>query len=155
VILSGRDLRHLIDIGELRIDGVREEQFQQNGVDLILDDVRRPIDGERAPKYFDTLEFYLGSTREQLTMPNDLMAFVELRSTWARSGLLLPPTIVDAGFCGNLTLEIFAARGGIVVPYGQRFAHLIFARLTGPTTPYSGKYQYQTGVTAPIPDVAP
>ena len=79
------------------------------------------------------------------------MAFVELRSTWARQGLLIPPTVVDAGFIGQLTLEVVAMRD-IPTPYGQRFAHLIFAQLLRPTSPYCGKYQGQSGITPAISD---
>lgn len=146
MILSGRDIRWYLETGELSIEPITEEQFQQNGVDLILED----LDGH--PAEFEPLTFALAATREILTFPDDLMAFVELRSTWARSGLLLPPTIVDAGFSGNLTLEIFAARR-LPVPYGERFAHLIFARLTGPSMPYRGKYQGQRGITGPRADL--
>jgi dCTP deaminase len=155
MILSGRDIQLYIETGELRIYPVVQEQFRQNGIDLILDQVRRPHDEEEA-RYKGTIgrhypvftpRFYLGSTAETLELPNDLMAFVQLRSTWARQGLLLPPTIVDAGFKGNLTLEIVCAADSCPVPYGQRFAHLVFARCTGPCVPYDGKYQNQTGVT--------
>ena len=138
MILTGRDVEWYIETRKLTIDPIVPEQFQQNGIDLILDDVEgRPIilNG-----------FGLASTLETLTLPDDLMAFVELRSTWARRGLLMPPTVVDAGFTGNLTLEIFAAKP-VPVPYGERFAHLIFARLTGPSTPYTGKYRGQRGIT--------
>lgn len=145
MILSGRDIQWYIETGKLMIDPITDVQFQQNGVDLILHEV----DGH--PPSFLPLTFYLAGTLEVLTMPDDLMAFVELRSTWARTGLILPPTIVDAGFHGNLTLEIFSARD-VPVPYGLRFAHLIFAKLTGPSLPYAGKYQGQRGVTHALPD---
>jgi len=77
------------------------------------------------------------------------MAFVEIRSTWARQGFMLPPTIVDAGFRGNLTLEI-ATLGKAELPVGKPFAHLIFAKLTNPTEPYRGKYDKQLGITKAI-----
>ena len=92
--------------------------------------------------------FYLGCTREVVELPDDLMAFVEIRSTWARRGYFLPPTIVDAGFKGNLTLEILSfMESDLVSPLGQRFAHLIFAKTTGPCEPYEGKYTGQRGIT--------
>jgi len=140
MILSGRDLRWYIEQGKLKIDPVTPEQFQQNGVDLIL---------ERIEPH--NRNFVLGCTRETVELPDDLMAFVELRSTWARKGFLLPPTIVDAGFRGTLTLEI--VHFGIAdFPLGQRFAHLIFAKLTSPTEPYRGKYDKQSGITEAIDD---
>lgn len=145
MILTGRDIQWYIETGKLVIDPVEPDQFQQNGVDLILEDIEgRPTQFWRG--------FYLGGTRETLKMPDDLMGFVCLRSTWARSGLLVPPTVVDAGFEGNLTLEILSAVDTLPVPYGQRFAHLILAKLSGPAEPYAGKYQGQRGITDARPD---
>lgn len=140
MILSGRDLQWYIETGKLVIDPVVETQFQQNGVDLVLESMK-----------WEYGMFYLGCTREMIKLPDDLMAFVELRSSWARRGYFLPPTIVDAGFSGNLTLEVLVAGKGATgsedTPLGQRFAHLIFAKTTSPCVPYSGKYQHQTGIT--------
>lgn len=155
MILSGRDVEWYVANGLLTfLPILAPEQFQQNGVDLILD--------ESSPRQLAHGCFCLGRTRELVTLPNDLMAFVQLRSTWARRGIMLPPTIVDAGFHGTLTLEI-AAFGAkypddvrdyytVDLPVGQRFVHLIFAKLTNPTTPYRGKYQGQVEITGPIKD---
>lgn len=137
MILSGRDLKMYIGIGKLKIAPVTDEQFQQNGIDLVLEDIRLMADNR----------FYLGCTREVLELPDDLMAFVELRSSWARQGFFLPPTIVDAGFKGNLTLEILAFMKHPRAALGKRFAHLIFAKTTSPCEPYTGKYTGQRGIT--------
>ena len=115
-----------------------DDQFQQNGIDMILaaaDKTELSAGG-----------FTLGCTKEHIWMPNDLMAFVQLRSTWARKGFMIPPTVIDAGFSGMITLEIasFAAQP---LPIGERFAHVIFAKLCSPSAPYDGKYQHQTGIT--------
>jgi deoxycytidine triphosphate deaminase len=143
VILSGRDLKLYIDTNKLKIFPIEQDQFRQNGVDLIL----KSLTLVRGP-------FYLGCTKETLELPDDIMAFVELRSTWARKGFLIPPTIVDAGFRGNLTLEIWrwgdhgtSWDDGYLEPLDKRFAHLVFARCSGPCVPYDGKYQDQTGIT--------
>ena len=37
--LSGRDLRWYVETGKLRIVPVQDDQFQQNGIDLILEQV--------------------------------------------------------------------------------------------------------------------
>ncbi len=136
MILSGRDLQWYIETGKLKISPIVPEQFQQNGVDLILAECRSitlPL-------------FYLGGTAEVIEMPDDLMAFVEIRSTWARSGFFLPPTIIDAGFCGNITLEILKV-GTAEIPIGKPFAHIVFAKLSSPSLPYRGKYDGQRGIT--------
>jgi dCTP deaminase len=137
VILSGHDVRRYISNGGLSFSpALSDEQLQQNGVDLILRDI-----GEQDG-------YWLGVTRETVTMPNDLMAFVQIRSSWARRGLFLPPTVIDAGFSGEITLEIADLSGkAISCAVGKRFAHLIFAKLAGPADPYCGKYQGQTGIT--------
>lgn len=141
MILSGRDLSWYIETQKLVIQPSEAIQFQQNGFDCVLDSMEKQ--GNR---------FYLGATREYFELPDDIMAFVGLKSSWARRGYSLPLTIVDAGFKGNLTLEIltFGGRenGGCGPdPVGQRFAHLIFAKLSSPSVPYAGKYQGQSGIT--------
>lgn len=150
MILSGRDIELYLGTGRLKIDPVTPIQFQQNGIDLILDSIKEAETNFGHDK-FAPGRFYLGCTREYLELPDDLMAFVELRSSWARRALIIPPTIVDAGFKGNLTLEVVSF-GHLEFPVGQRFAHLIFAKTTGPCVPYQGKYINQTGITGARPD---
>lgn len=141
MILSGADVRQYMKFGGLSFDpDLSEDQFQQNGIDMVLCGARHVA---LRPGMFT-----LGVTRETVTMPNDLMAFVELRSTWARKGLILPPTVIDAGFHGQITLEI-ASFADIGLPIGERFAHVIFAKLSTPSVPYNGRYQGQTGITGP------
>jgi len=47
-------------------------------------------------------------------------------------------------------LEV-ASFGENVLPIGERFAHLIFAKLTSPSEPYRGKYQGQVEITGARP----
>lgn len=140
MILSGADLRQYIKHGGLTFTPeLHDDQFQQNGIDMIVSSVETELVTPGG--------FTLGVTREVVKMPNDLMAFVHLRSTWARQGWLIPPTIIDAGFEGDITLEITKVGGPGYVPVGQRFAHVVFAKLSTPSEPYNGKYQGQRGIT--------
>lgn len=140
LILSGADVRQYIKSGGLKFDPeLFDDQYQQNGIDMILESAEA--------KQIGTGEFTLGVTRETVTMPNDLMAFVHLRSTWARRGFIVPPTIIDAGFIGSITLEIAKFGDWEDLPIKQRFAHVVFAKLLTPSEPYAGKYQGQTGIT--------
>ena len=142
MILTGADIKQYIKHGGLRFEPeLSDEQFQQNGVDLILAAVDHKTDGN--------VRFSLGTTRERVTMPNDLMAFVGLRSSWARRGIgMMGLTVVDAGFIGDITLEIqwYPKLCG-ALPVGERFVHLIFEKLCTPSAPYAGKYQEQRGIT--------
>lgn len=155
MILSGKDIQRYVEERKLRFEPeLVPDQYQQNGVDLVLAAVQKPVIG--LPSLLSTPSispplWTLGCTREIVTLPADLMAFVQLRSTWARQGIILPPTVVDAGFSGQITLEI-AAFLEVKLPVGQRFAHLIFARLESEAEPYRGKYQNQVGITGPISD---
>lgn len=150
MVLSGRDVQLYMEAGKLQISPVAAHQFQQNGVDLIL----KAFEHQRYWPGTNREMFSLGVTNETLHLPNDLMAFVELRSSWARRGFLLPPTIVDAGFVGELTLEIMNfGMDPLASAVGERFAHLIFAKTSGPCVEYAGKYQNQTGITGARPDI--
>jgi len=74
-----------------------------------------------------------------------------LRSSIARWGFIAAPTLVDAGFEGQLTIEVMWTRPAPVRLYrGIRFLHVVFFRTEGKVErPYSGAYQGQRGVTLP------
>jgi len=145
MILSGADINQYILYGGLNFSpSLRPEQFQQNGIDLFLAEAK-PI------RVGVDITFYLGRTLETVTMPNDLMGDVALRSTFARGFILMPNTKVDAGFQGTITLEIWAWND-VVLPIGQRFVHFVLHKLASPSAPYRGKYQGQVGITPGILD---
>jgi len=152
MILSGNDLYRYMRRGELIIEPLDVAQIRENGIDLIVDTCKFYCLNVGTHISTDTItpgNAYLIATREHIKMPNDLMAFVNVRSTWARHGFFLPPTIVDAGFEGQLTLEIMYMGSKTISICGERFGHLIFSQLSSPAIPYAGKYQHQSGVTLP------
>ncbi len=173
MILSDFDLRNYIQSGRLVIKPFAEETIRENGVDLrFSEEIARMQTTSRVldmHEDFKAEDFYkieqgksfvihphenvLACTLEYLEMPQDLMGFVELRSTFARLGLTLPPTIIDANFKGQLTLEVVGGNFPVQIHAGDRFGHVIFAKLTSVVEkPYAGKYQGQRGVTLPRPD---
>lgn len=171
MILGDRDLKYYIKTGRILIEPFDDEIVRENGVDLRLSKeiaklkmASTPVD-TRA-KNLDPNDYYeivygdsfiinpgervLLNTMEYVKLPDDIMAFVNLRSTYARLGILSPPTIVDAGFEGNITIEIVGGSFPIKLHAGDRFMHLIFARLLTPVEkPYIGDYQGQKGVRLP------
>jgi dCTP deaminase len=174
MILSDFDLRAAISGKRLVIDPFIDELIRENGVDLRLDnEVGRHVVGKEGfimdpanakdiensfviekglkEMVLDAKEQVLLTTYENVVLPDDLMGFVELRSSWARHGLSVPPTIIDAGFAGNITLEVINN-----CPYKikllpmQRFAHIIFAKTSSRVmSAYSGQYKNQKGVRLP------
>lgn len=87
----------------------------------------------------------LASTMERFTMPNDILARVCDKSTWARRGIFVQNTVIEPGWCGYLTLEITSsAPEPIIIDGGAPIAQILFEQLDYPTElPYSGKYQNQ------------
>ena len=88
----------------------------------------------------EPLNTYLFESCEELEMPNDLIALMTLRSTLARNGIVAPPTVIDAGYRGKITISLTAVHR-VKLARGMRTNHLIFLRLDEPTIkPYNGKY---------------
>jgi dCTP deaminase len=171
VILSDVELMNYIKDKLLVVEPFAPEIVKENGLDLRIGneiarivsdgtviDIRNP-DFERfyrrEPVGEEGFIIYpnervLATTLENVTLPDSLMAFCELRSTFARLGISIPPTIVDAGFSGNLTIELLGGAAPVQLYPGTRFLHVVFAKLSMPVKkPYRGKYYKQTGVTIP------
>ncbi len=174
MILSDFDLKNLVKSKRLVIRPFHKDTIRENGIDMRLaeeiarhqlpnkDFVMDPTNESMVKSGFvkernrkqlilNAKEQVLLSTEEYLEVPDDVAGFVELRSTWARHGLSMPPTVIDAGFKGNITLEVINnAPYPILLRPGQRFAHVIFVKLSSKAaTPYSGSYKGQRGVRLP------
>ncbi|MCS7094890.1 MAG: dCTP deaminase [Thaumarchaeota archaeon] len=169
MILSDFDLWNYIKSGRMVIDPIHGDTVRENGLDLrigdemarlkstgeVLDtydgDVSRFYELERGASFvIRPREHVLMHTVEYISMPRDLMGFVNLRSTFARLGLSIPPTIIDANFEGQLTIEMVGGEFPVRLHAGQRFLHVVFAKLTSEvSSPYRGKYQGQRGVRLP------
>jgi len=102
-------------------------------------------------------EFVLGSTLETVTLPDDLAARVEGKSSLGRLGLLTHATagFVDPGFSGHVTLELSnVATLPIILYPGMKIGQLCFFRLSSPaenpygSAAYGSHYQGQRGPTA-------
>jgi len=170
MILSDFDLKNYIKSGRIVIEPFDESIIRENGLDLRLGDeicelmgieeVLDPYTASDISKYYNCHKIdefivkpynkYLLTTLEYIRVPPELMAFVELRSTFARLGLAIPPTIIDGGFEGQITIELHGSAFPIKLRKGTRFLHIVFSKVTSPIErPYSGKYQRQRGVKLP------
>lgn len=88
--------------------------------------------------------FSLASTIERFNMPEDLVAVVHDKSTWARRGLSVFNTVAEPGWQGWLTLELVYHRWGVLrIPAGAGIAQAVFHRLENPARYGDGKYQNQ------------
>lgn len=78
-------------------------------------------------------------------MPDDVVAFVHDKSTWARRGLSLFNTVIEPGWNGFLTLELVNnSNKELFISEGSPIAQIIFMRMEeAAEKPYTGKYQNQ------------
>lgn len=87
----------------------------------------------------------LASTIEYFNMPNDVMAEVKDKSSWARRFVTVQNTVIEPGWKGYLTLELTNHRlWPVLIRKGTPIAQIVFKQLDVATNqPYSGKYQNQ------------
>ncbi|MFN2490748.1 MAG: dCTP deaminase [Actinomycetota bacterium] len=178
MILSDRDIRAAVSAGLIGIEPFDAADVQPSSVDLRVDrffrtfhnarhpyiDVKKPMEdltelvevGEEEAFILHPGEFVLGSTREYVRLPNDLVARLEGKSSLGRLGLLIHSTAgyVDPGFEGHLTLELSnVANLPITIYPNMRIGQISFFRLSSPADhPYGSgrlgsKYQGQRGPT--------
>lgn len=87
--------------------------------------------------------FSLASTVERFDMPNNMLAIIHDKSTWARRGLSVFNTVVEPGWQGWLTLElVYHGNGVLRIPAGAGIAQAIFHEVKNPAR-YAGKYHNQ------------
>ena len=175
MILSDWDIRVYIEKKLLVINPLFEDTVRENGVDLrfgyrfcrfkgnnaLIDtkimnvpDVLECVDVSKDQGFvIKPYEHVLTTTLEWVELPHDLVGLVNLRSSFARAGIYIPPTAIDAGFRGNITIELIGGPHPVRVYPEQRFLHVVFLRTSSPVyKPYAGKYQGQVSVTPPRPD---
>jgi dCTP deaminase len=178
MVLSDRTIRRLLDDGRIGIDPFADELVQPSSVDVRVDrffrvfrnsrypfiDVKEPMDEltelveveDSDPFILHPGEFVLGSTLERITLPDDLVARLEGKSSLGRLGLLIHSTagFIDPGWDGHVTLELSnVANLPITIYVGMKIGQLSFVQLSEPAErPYGAagigsKYQGQAGPT--------
>ena len=177
MVLSDRTIQRLINEGRIGIDPYDASLLQPSSVDVRVDcffrvfrNSRYPfIDVKQAQEDLTELveigeepfilhpgEFVLGSTLERLTLPDDLVARLEGKSSLGRLGLLIHSTagFIDPGWDGHVTLELSnVANLPITIYHRMKIGQVSFVQLTEPAEhPYGtgelgSKYQGQDGPT--------
>jgi dCTP deaminase len=178
VLLSDGDIRKEIAAGRITLEPWDPEMVQPSSVDVRIDRYFRVFENHRYP-HIDPAEeqpdltrlvetpgdeafilhpgeFVLASTYEVITLPDDVSARLEGKSSIGRLGLLTHSTagFIDAGFSGHVTLELSnVATLPIKLWPGMKIGQLCFFRLTSPAEqPYGSgasgsRYQGQRGPT--------
>jgi dCTP deaminase len=179
VLLSDRDISLEFASGRVGLSPYDPSMLQPSSVDVRLDRFFRLFDNHRYP-YIDPAEdqpeltrlvetpqgepfilhpgeFVLGSTYEEVSLPDDIAARLEGKSSLGRLGLLTHSTagFIDPGFTGHVTLELSnVATLPITLWPGMKIGQMCFFRLSSPaekpygSAEYSSRYQGQRGPTA-------
>lgn len=180
MVLSDHTIKEELAAGRIKIEPLNTRNIQPASVDVTLGDKILLFSSRRYPFYIDIKkdmeglnemvtieddkpfflqpgEFVLATTIESITLPNDLVARLEGKSSLGRIGLLIHSTAgyVDPGWSGNLTLELSnVSKLAITLYAGMKIGQISFIRLTSPAErPYgspglNSKYQGQVDPTA-------
>ncbi|ERG65198.1 MULTISPECIES: dCTP deaminase [Agrococcus] len=179
MLLSDRDIRARLASGDLGLDPLDLQMVQPSSVDVRLDRAFRLFDNHKYP-FIDPAEdqpeltrlvevgpdepfilhpgeFVLGATYERVTLPDDVAARLEGKSSLGRLGLLTHSTagFIDPGFSGHVTLELSnVSTLPIKLWPGMKIGQVCYFQLSSPAeTPYGkggnlNRYQGQRGPTA-------
>lgn len=163
-MLSDGVIQKCLANGKLGIDPYPDDiQFQPASVDLRLGgEVIHYRTGLRhgikySPLVIQPGEQYLGSTVETVTLPDNVIARVEGKSSWGRKFLAIHSTagFIDPGFSGEITLEIMnLGCHPVAVTYNTAICQISFDWLDVPALrPYGhaelgSHYQNQKGPTS-------
>lgn len=179
MLLSDRDIRSELDSGRIGLDPLDLGMVQPSSVDVRLDRFFRLFDNHKYQHIDPALdqpeltrlveveadeafvlhpgEFVLGATFEMVSLPDDVAARLEGKSSLGRLGLLTHSTagFIDPGFSGHVTLELSnVATLPITLWPGMKIGQLCFFRLSSPaehpygSEKYGSRYQGQRGPTA-------
>lgn len=178
MLLSDRDILAEIDAGRVALDPLDRDMVQPSSIDVRLDRFFRVFENHRYP-HIDPAEdqsdltrevepegdepfilhpgeFVLGSTYEVVSLPDDIAARLEGKSSLGRLGLLTHSTagFIDPGFSGHVTLELAnVANLPIKLWPGMKIGQLCFFRLSSAaehpygSAKYGSRYQGQRGPT--------
>ncbi|WP_419705089.1 dCTP deaminase [Promicromonospora sp. NFX87] len=179
MLLSDRDIRAELEADRVVLDPYDPSMLQPSSIDVRLDKYFRLFDNHKYP-FIDPAtdqpeltrlveadndeafvlhpgEFVLGSTYEAVTLPDDVAARLEGKSSLGRLGLLTHSTagFIDPGFSGHVTLELSnVATLPIKLWPGMKIGQMCFFRLSSASEHpygsdlYGSRYQGQRGPTA-------
>jgi len=136
--LSDSEILEAIEKGLVRIEPFREEALNPAGYDLSAErEVEVP-----------PMAFRLVATRERVELGLGYLGILQIRSSFARDGLIASTALVDPGFRGQLTIMMFnASQEPIRIAEGEGFVQMALFRLgRAASRGYSGAYQGSTGV---------
>lgn len=165
MLLSDRDIRARVDMGDIELDPFTPEMIQPASIDVRLDRFFR-VFNDRQYTYVDPAEnqgelteqfsvaqgepwilhpgeFVLGSTLERVHISSQIAARLEGKSSLGRLGILTHSTagFIDPGFNGYITLELSNVSPLPVKLWpGMKIGQICFFELSSPAEhPYGSQ----------------
>ncbi|WP_256299131.1 dCTP deaminase [Haloarchaeobius salinus] len=182
MILSDADILRRLEKGDLVVEPLEDVdlqvqpasidlrlgreflEFQRTNIPCIHPNSESEVDEYVSETVVDPAEefilhpgdFVLGTTKERVEIPADLIAHVEGRSSLGRLAVVVHATagLCDPGYRGQITLELSnLGSAPVALTPGMRISQLTFTELKTPAErPYGSergsKYQDQTGPQA-------
>lgn len=162
MVLVDREIRFLIDRGDLELHPLDASQIQPSSVDLRLDRFARapaPGQGEldlsdpELGRYYQEVQIpeegyvmpplgtLLVQVAEHMRLPEDCMGRIAQRSSLLRLGLQVSSSLINPGYAGQLPCLLLNHTGHPVRLFaGMPFCQLILHRCSGrPTRTYAEK----------------
>jgi len=154
-VLSDREIEEYVACGKLRIEPFIPEHMTPNGIDLCMHEAW--IEGI-AEKFVNAMvnipphTRFMLATREFLSVPDDLVGMIWLKTSLARKGVTGSFGLIDAGFAGTLTLAFYnSSNDAITLNPDAKIVQVCFVKMSKPAGKLyavrSGHYQNQKGVT--------
>ena len=163
MILSGREIKNQIELGNIEIDPYNENQINPNSYNLRLHNQlyvynQYPLD-MKADNNYRTIDIdehgyvmipntlYLARTVER-TFTDKFVPMIEGRSSIGRLGICIHATagFGDIGFNGYWTLEMFCLQPVIIYP-NTEICQIYFHEIQGEYDLYTnGKYSNNDGI---------
>jgi len=138
-VLSDAEIREHLDTGEIKLE--------PHDLSACLNpagyDLRCSKTVVVKPKQYE-----LVATLETVELGLGVVAFLHIRSSLAREGVIGSFAVVDPGFRGQLTLNLHnVSKKEVTLKEGERIVQIVFHRLGNTAKKgYSGSYQNSKGI---------
>lgn len=137
-VLSDKEILQHMEVGEVKITPFEPACLNPAGYDL-----RSPIEITINPR-----QSRLVASLEKVKLGLSVMAYLFLRSSLTREGIVGGFAVVDPGFSGQLTFHFHNLGEEVVkVEKGEPIVQIVFHKLgTVAGMSYSGRYQESIGI---------
>ena len=139
-VLSDTEILKHLDNGEIKLEPFESSCLNPAGYDL------------RSSKkvILKSKHYELVATLETVELGLNVTAYLHIRSSLAREGIIGSFAVVDPGFRGQLTLNLHnVSEKEITLREGERIVQIVFHSLGGAARKgYSGSYQNSKGIVS-------